>query len=39
MPSDFIANIGQQQNIGQGKFYWPSGPYVIYNLCPIIIMS
>jgi len=27
MPWDFIANIGQQQNIGQGKSYWPSGPY------------
>jgi len=27
MPWDFIANIGQQQVIGQGKFYWPSGPY------------
>jgi len=24
---DFIVNIGQQQNIGQGKSYWLSGPY------------
>ena len=28
MPWDFIANIGQQQNIGQGKSYWLSGPYI-----------
>jgi len=28
---DFIANIGQQQNIGQGKFYWPSGPYTVVD--------
>ena len=27
IPWDFIANIDQQQNIGQGKSYWPSGPY------------
>jgi len=31
MPWDFIANIGQQQNIGQGKSYWLSGPYTIYH--------
>jgi len=24
---DFIVNIGQQQNVGQGKSYWLSGPY------------
>jgi len=28
MPWEFIANIGQQQNIEQSKFYWPSGPYI-----------
>jgi len=33
MPWDFIANIGQQQNIGQGKFYWPSGPYTRQRQC------
>jgi len=32
MPWDFIANIGQQQNIGQDKFYWPSGPYTSSQL-------
>jgi len=35
MPRDFIANIGQQQNIGQGrpKSYWLSGPYtILFNL-------
>jgi len=32
MPWDFIANIGQQQNIGRGKSYWLSGPYTILAL-------
>jgi len=32
MPWDFIANIGQQQNIGQGKSYWLSGPYTCNTL-------
>jgi len=30
IPWDFIANIDQQQNIGQGKSYWPSGPYICF---------
>ena len=28
---DFIANIGQQQNVGQGKSYWLSGPYILLS--------
>jgi len=31
---DLIVNIGQQQNIGQGKSYWLSGPYN-YNIMSI----
>jgi len=35
---DFIANIGQQQNIGQGKSYWLSGPYTSSIGGPAIIL-
>jgi len=34
IPWDFIANIDQQQNIGQGKSYWPSGPYTNFSTQP-----
>ena len=35
IPWDFITNIDQQQNIGQGKSYWPSGPYICNFLLAI----
>jgi len=28
---DFIINIGQQQNVGQGKSYWLSDPYTYWG--------